>query len=201
LTTLLPPEFLARVRSLEAAYLASDDPIEQSGFHGGAVRWLAEREPILQAVEGDGSFLDIGCANGYLLECLVRWARERRIELEPFGVDIGPRLIAAARRRLPGFRDNLWVAEASDWQPPRRFRYVYTLADCVPESSLRVYVSRLLERAVEPRGRLIVGSYGSRSRAEPPLDIVGFLESFGLNVLGRAHGGAPPITAFAWADR
>ena len=201
MTTLLPPEFLARVRSLEDAYLASDDPIEQSGFHGGPVRWRAEREPIVQAVEGDGSFLDIGCANGYLLECLVRWARERRIELEPFGVDIGPRLIAAARRRLPGFRDNLWVAEASDWQPPRRFRYVYTLADCVPESSLRVYVSRLLERAVEPRGRLIVGSYGSRSRAEPPLDIVGFLESCGLNVLGRAHVGAPPITPFAWADR
>jgi len=106
LTTLLPSEFLVRVRSLEDAYLASDDPIEQSDFHGGAVRWRAEREPILQVVETDGSFLDIGCANGYLLECLVRWAHERRIELEPFGVDIGPRLIAAARRRLQGFRDN-----------------------------------------------------------------------------------------------
>ena len=201
MTTLLPPEFLARVRSLEDAYLASDDPIEQSGFHGGAVRWLAEREPILQAVEGDGSFLDIGCANGYLLECLVRWAQDRRIELEPFGVDIGPRLIAAARRRLPGFRDNFWVAEASDWPPPRRFRYVYTLADCVPEMGLGEYVLRLLERAVEPDGRLIVGSYGSRSRGEPPLDIAGLLESFGLQVTRRTSGGDPPIAAFAWVDR
>jgi len=200
LTTLLPPEFLARVQSLEDAYLASDDPIEQSGFHGGPVRWRAEREPIVQAVEGDGSFLDIGCANGYLLECLVRWARERRIELEPFGVDIGPRLIAAARRLLPGFRDNFWVAEASDWQPPRRFRYVYTLADCVPESSLREYVVRLVDRAVEPDGRLIVGSYGSRSRGEPPLDIATILESFGVHVMGRAFGGDPAISAFAWVD-
>jgi len=67
LTTLLPPEFLARVRALEDAYLASDDPIEQSGFHSGPIRWRAEREPILDAVEGDGSFLDVGWANGYLL--------------------------------------------------------------------------------------------------------------------------------------
>src|SRR5947208_14548386 len=72
------------------------------------------------------------------------------IELEPFGVDIGPRLIAVARRRLPGLRDNFWVAEASDWRPPRRFRYVYTLADCVPESGLHEYISHLVERAVGP---------------------------------------------------
>ena len=153
MTTLLPPEFLPRVRSLEDAYLASDDPIERSGFHGGPVRWLSEREPILEALEGDGPFLDIGCASGYLLECLARWAHERRIAFEPFGVDIGPRLIAAARRRLPAFGDNFWVAETSNWHPPRRFRYVFTLAYCVPESSLRDYVFRLADRAVE-RGSL-----------------------------------------------
>jgi len=200
LSSLLSPEFLARVRSLEDAYLASGDPIEQSGFHGGAVRWRAEREPILEAVEGDGSFLDIGCANGYLLECLVRWAQDRRIELEPFGVDIGPRLIAAARRRLPGFRDNFWAADASDWHPPRQFRYVYTLADCVPECRLREYFIRLLERPVEPGGRLIVGSYGSRSRAEAPLDIARLLKSFGVGIAGSSYGGDPPVDAFAWVD-
>jgi SAM-dependent methyltransferase len=200
LTTLLTPEFLARVRSLEDAYLASDDPIEQSGFHGGPIRWRAEREPIIEAVEADGSLLDIGCANGYLLECLAQWAGDRGVRLEPFGLDIGPRLIDSARQRLPEFAANFWVADASDWQPPRCFRYVYTLADCVPESSLREYVFRLLERAVEPGGRLIVGSYGSRSRNEPPLDIAAVLESFGLKVGGRASGGDPPITAFAWLD-
>ena len=200
MTTLLPPEFLARVRALEDAYLASDDPIEQSGFHGGPIRWRAEREPILDAVEGDGSFLDVGWANGYLLECLMRWAGERGQRLEPFGVDVGPRLIEAARERLPQFVANFWVADASDWHPPRRFRYVYTLADCVPASRLLEYVFRLLERAVQPGGRLIVGSYGSRSRAEPPLDIAGVLESFGLEGAGRASGGDPPIAAFAWVD-
>ena len=130
----------------------------------------------------------------------MRWAGEREHRMEPFDVDIGPRLIEAARERLPQFAANFWVADASDWHPPRRFRYVYTLADCVPASSLREYVFRLLERAVQPGGRLIVGSYGSRSRAEPPRDIPGVLESFGLEGAGRASGGDPPIAAFAWVD-
>ncbi len=69
----LPRDFVRRIESLEEAYLRSDDPIRQSGFGGGAERWRAERGPILEAVEGDGDLLDIGCANGYLLECLVAW--------------------------------------------------------------------------------------------------------------------------------
>jgi hypothetical protein len=67
----LPPDFLNRARSLEASYLQTDDPIRQSGFGGGSERWRAERSPILNAIESDGDMLDIGCANGYLLECLV----------------------------------------------------------------------------------------------------------------------------------
>ena len=66
---------MRRQRALEDAYLRSDDPIRQSGFGGGAERWRAERSPILEAVDGDGDLLDIGCANGYLAECLVEWAR------------------------------------------------------------------------------------------------------------------------------
>jgi 8-oxo-dGTP diphosphatase len=49
----LPPEFFAELRDLERAYLSHDDPIAQSGFKGGEVRWRAEREPILAAVRGD----------------------------------------------------------------------------------------------------------------------------------------------------
>jgi hypothetical protein len=70
----LPPAYLAEVALLEDAYLSDDDPIHQSGFGGGAERWRAERGPILEAVTGDDDVPDIGCANGYLAECLVVWA-------------------------------------------------------------------------------------------------------------------------------
>jgi SAM-dependent methyltransferase len=213
--TALPPDFLARAQSLEASYLQSDDPIRQSGFGGGAERWRAEREPILEAIEADGDLLDIGCANGYLLECLVAWGAERGLALTPFGVDIGPALVAEAKRRQPESAHNFWVANAWDWRPPRRFRYVYTLYDIacpeqsaptgersrrVPEDLLAPYVQRLLERVVEPGGRLIVGAYGSRSRGTPPFDIAGFLEDAGYRLVARTMAGEPPIVAFAWVD-
>jgi hypothetical protein len=198
--TSLPPDFLTRARSLEASYLQTDDPIRQSGFGGGAGRWRAEREPILEAIGGDGDLLDIGCANGYLLECLVAWGAERGLNLTPFGVDIGPQLIAETQRRLPQFADNFWVANAWDWRPPRRFRYVYTLYDVVPEELLAPYAQRLLERVVEPGGRLIVGAYGSRSRGAPLFDVAGLLADAGYRLAGQTTAGDPPIVAFAWLD-
>jgi SAM-dependent methyltransferase len=197
----LPEWFLKHLRDLEDAYLAHDDPIKQSGFHGGPERWRAEREPILDAVEGDGDFLDVGCANGYLLECLVQWARERGRRLTPYGVDIGSRLIDLASKRSPQFASHLYVADAWNWRPPRRFRYVYTLIDNVPESVVQPYVRRLLDRVVEPGGRLIVGHYGSRSRGTPPLPVADLLASFGLAVMGSSSGGEPPVTRFAWVNR
>jgi len=196
----LPREFVERARALEASYLTSDDPIRQSGFGGGAARWRAEREPILDAVGGDGDLLDIGCANGYLVECLVAWGAERGLHLTPRGVDIGPLLIAEAQRRLPAFATNFEVANGWDWRPAHRFRYVYTLWDCVPPAQVGEYAQRLLSRAVEPGGRLIVGAYGSRSRGTPPAPIGDLLESHGLTVAGRAYGGDPVTTAFAWVD-
>ena len=70
----LPDDFLMKLRELEASYCASNDPILQSGFSGGALRWKEERSPILEAIHESGDLLDVGCANGYLLECLVEWA-------------------------------------------------------------------------------------------------------------------------------
>lgn len=196
----LPEEFLRRITALEASYLESDDPIRQSGFGGGAARWRQEREPILDGVCGDGELLDVGCANGFLLESLVGWGRERGLTLTPYGVDIGSRLVERARERLPQFREHFFTANAWDWQPPRRFRWVYALHDCVPPDYLAEYVRRLLARAVAPDGRLIVGAYGSRSRQLAPPDVAALLRSAGFTVSGSSEGGSPTIARFAWID-
>lgn len=197
----LPPEFLARLAELEASYLSTDDAIRQSGFGGGPERWRAERVPILEAVEANGDFLDVGCANGHLLESLVGWAADRGIRLVPYGVDIGARIVGLARRRLPQWADHFYVANAWHWTPPRRFRYVYTLYDCVPESRLGEFARRLLDRAVKPGGRLIVGAYVSRSPGGPPVDLRGILRAAGYCVIGSALGGQPPVASFVWMDR
>lgn len=195
---LLPEAFLHELEDLERAYLRNSDPIEQSGFYGGKERWRVEREPILDAVPANGEILDTGCANGYLLECLVSWGKERGVALTPYGLDQGRGLIELARRRQPHIADHFFIGNAWDWEPPLRFRYVYTLLDQVPPDYLTPYLHRLFAQVVAPGGRLIVGDYGSRSRGIQARDVAEVLRSAGLGVRGEAIGG---VAHFAWVER
>src|SRR6266581_2775202 len=63
--------------ALASAYLRDDDPRWQSGFDGDSQLWRDARELILAPVHRDGTFLDIGCATGYLMGCLQPWPVER----------------------------------------------------------------------------------------------------------------------------
>ena len=197
----LPDAFLAGLAALEESYLRETDPVRQSGFGGGRERWREERGVILDAVDEDGDFLDVGCANGYLVECLTEWASERGVRLVPYGVDIGERLIDLARRRLPTYASHFWAANAWDWTPLRRFRYVYTLCDCVPEGYLAEYVSHLLRHYVTADGIVIVGAYGSLSRSEPALDVGAELCRLGFEVEGTAERGDPSASRIAWVGK
>jgi hypothetical protein len=38
----------------------------ESGFGGDEARWERARRPIISAIDCDGTFLDVGCANGLL---------------------------------------------------------------------------------------------------------------------------------------
>ena len=196
----LPDDFLEGLAALPKAYLQHSDPIRQSGFGGGAERWRLEREPILDAITRSGSFIDIGCANGHLLECLVRWARMRELELEPYGLDASSDLIALARQRFPRVEDHFYIANAWMWEPPRRFAFVYTLYDNVPLDYLTEYLRQLLGHVVAAGGRLIVGAYGSRTHHAPAFDVAEFVSRAGLTVAGSVSIGAVPEARFAWID-
>ncbi|HEX5725364.1 MAG TPA: class I SAM-dependent methyltransferase, partial [Longimicrobiaceae bacterium] len=158
----------------EAKYLAGTNPRQQSGFGRDERDWERFRRPIVAPVERDGSFLDIGCASGLLMESVVAWAREDGHVVEPYGLDISEKLAELARQRLPQWRERIHVGNALFWDPPARFDFVRTEMVYVPETLRRTYVERLLERFVAPGGRLIVCSYGSSrpegARAEPLAD-------------------------------
>ena len=79
--------FAGMAAIFDAAYLEGDTPRAQSGFGGDAARWEAGRRPIAEAIDCDGSFLDIGCANGHLVESIVHWSPHR---IEPYGLDFAP---------------------------------------------------------------------------------------------------------------
>ena len=145
--------------ALASAYLREDDPRWQSGFDGDAKLWREARELVLDAVAAHGSFLDVGCANGHLMECLVTWASERGSEITVHGLEINPDLATAARRRLPAWSDRIHTGNISDWIPPHRFTYIRTGLEYVPPGRGResLLIARVLRDLVEPGGRLIVG--------------------------------------------
>jgi len=194
----LPGAFLARLRALEETYVQETDPVRQSGFGGGPERWRTERELVLDAVSDDGDVLDVGCANGYLLEYLVQWGHERQLHLTPYGVDYGAKLIALAQQRLPQYAAHFWRAHAWEWRPPRPFRYVYSLYDCVPHAWLPAYIRRLVRRYVEPGGTLILGAYGSSSKHEAARDVATDIAAAGFQVAGSSSRETLAVARVAW---
>lgn len=194
------PEFMERSLRLETAYLESNDPIVQSGFSGGRERWIAERSPLVDAIDHDGDFLDVGCANGLLAGDVIAWASRRGFQLTPHGIDLGSGLIDLARHRLPEFADNFVAADAWTWEPDRQWTFVYSLLDLSPPELWCEWLGRLMGW-VEPGGRLIVGSYGGRTPPVDPEDVGNVMEGCGLTVVGRSEGGDPVVTRFAWSGR
>lgn len=158
----------------EARYLAGTNPRQQSGFGRDERDWERFRRVIVTPVDRDGAFLDIGCANGLLMECLVRWAAEDGHRIEPYGLDISAKLADLARRRLPHWRDRIFVGNALTWTAPARYDYVRTELVYVPDNRRQDYIRRLLDHVVAPDGRLLICSYGSSrpegARAEPMVD-------------------------------
>ncbi len=152
----------------EPAYLSHEEPWKQSGFSGPKERWDACRKPIADCVTSDGAFLDIGCANGYFIECLLEWTRARGLAVEPWGLDVSAKLVELAKRRCPTWADNMIVGNAFWWRPPHRFDYVRTELCYVPDECRREYVLGLVDEFIAPGGRLLVCEYRSRSSAPGP---------------------------------
>ena len=152
--------FLSLKKTLEDGYLKHEEPWKQSGMSGPEERWIALRKPVADCIDKSGSFLDIGCANGYLLECCLRWTAERGVGIEPYGPDISERLIELAKRRLPQYIDNLFTGNALTWVPPRRFDFVRTELVYVPAEYERRYLDFILKNHLNPGGRLLVANYG-----------------------------------------
>lgn len=179
------------LRLLQAAYLQAHTPWGQSGVGGTIEDWERSRRPVADAIERDGTFLDVGCANGFLMESVRAWCAERGIQVEPYGMDLGPELIRLAQRRLPQWADRLWVGTMQTWTPSAglRFDALQVRPDAVLPDRRRALLIHLRDHVLTEGGRLIV------TLAEPgPLGSAeALLEHCGYAVRGS-------VGSVAWAD-
>lgn len=168
------------------AYLAADTPWAQSGKSGDERLWTYARSLVCEAIEHDGTFLDVGCANGYMMECMEQWAAERGHRIEPYGLDIAHELVDLARSRLPMWADRIYVGNVMTWSPPQRFDFVRTGLEYVPFRRRRDLVQRLLDQFVAGSGRLVIGTYhGDRVATCVADELEREVSSWGFNVSGR----------------
>ena len=174
----------ARVAEIiRPAYLAAATPQAQSGFSGDAAAWVHARGIIADAIDRDGTFLDIGCANGLLMETLFAWCGAKGIRIEPYGLDIVPELAALARRRLPQWADRIFVGNALTWSPPMRFNFVRAGLEYVPPRRRRDLVDHLLADLVVPKGHLILGVYADADPTRPGLEEI--VRGWGFTIAGH----------------
>jgi hypothetical protein len=157
-------------------YLAAETPWGQSGKTGTSDDWEWSRSHVADAIDHDGSFLDIGCASGYLMECLPRWTA---FAVEPYGLEIASELAELARSRLPQWADRIFVGNALTWDAPCEFDVVRTGLDYVPEPRRPELVERLLGCG----RRVVVGVFNEHESERTTEDS---LESWGFEVAGRS---------------
>ncbi|GAB3826818.1 hypothetical protein ACFPIJ_06960 [Dactylosporangium cerinum] len=191
------------LRLLEPAYLRADTLEAGSGFGGTSEQWRACREMIVDGIDRDGTFLDVGCANGLLMESVQRWAAERGHHIEPYGIDLGPRLAAAARARLPHWADRIGTGNAMDHVPAggRRFTFTHVIVDLAPAGRLADLLRHALRTYVEPGGRLLVSRYAPVGGTDRT-DAAEIVRGLGFPVVGVAHArGGNEAGSTAWVDR
>src|SRR5581483_9914831 len=72
--------------------------------------WSEARRPLLNAIEKDGTFLDVGCGSGLLMEMVQQWGLSKDLLIEPYGVEISAELAELARSRNPQWAGRIFWA-------------------------------------------------------------------------------------------
>jgi SAM-dependent methyltransferase len=150
-------------KEISESYIKYKEPWKQAGFLMGQEEWDICHKPIAECIEKPGLFLDIGCTNGYLLECILKWTSDG---ITPYGIDLSARLIKVAKERSPKFESNLYVGNVPGWASPTKFDYVRTELDGVLEESQEQYLHKVLNTYVVQGGKLLLTEY--RTKKDPP---------------------------------
>lgn len=175
-------------------------------FNADFEKWEHMRRFIANAINKDGTILDIGCSNGFLLRCLQEWSKHKLI---PYGIDRDLRLINQAKDLFPLYRDNFYVMDVRQLEDLAKFRFpamfdfiywnVWNNWEFFEPSEIKV-LKKIL-KAVSDKGRLILGFYDGGK--EEIIKKTNRLKTLGFEITGIMEN---PVTEgggemIAWVDK
>lgn len=158
------------------------DLLISCSFPGTFEAWEKRKSFIAEATHKNGTFLDIGCGNGFLLRCLQEWSEQ---QITPFGIDISSQFVTKAKHLFPHQSENFIVLDAGRINEiqlylPTAFDYVYFSSNWINRSIDKEDANfiRRLQRHVKPDGRLIIAFYNEIR--DKNLEYISKLESLGI---------------------
>ena len=181
-------------------YLVHADEFKRSGWSGTSRMWRKAREIILEAVEEDGFFLDVGCANGILVRDLRKWAKETKgVNLIPYGIDFIEELLLESKIKNSGFEENFKVTDMMDFNPRKKFTFIRT-EFYGPHNNFKIFIKKYINM-LAPNGRLIFTFYDSENYLFKSIDerIREMGPKFGYSFLGSAE--VPRVTHVVWVEK
>lgn len=181
-------------------YLSKDNPRAQSGHGSDIYRWRNVRWMILEPIHFDGSFIDIGCANGHLISTFDSWMRNSDVNIEFYGLEISPALCNLAKKLYPKLSEHIYCGNAINWNPPFQYDYVYTMIyPDLPSELRKKMLQHLYENVLKKNGRLILGPFDKKSPYEDEI------ENNGFHISGYIEKTIPPknseVKRVVWIEK
>lgn len=178
------------------------DLLVNCSFSGSFEAWEQRKAFIAEAIHKDGSFLDLGSGNGFLIRCLQEWSG---CSLVPYGVDINSDYIQKAKQLFPEYEQNFVVFDSRDIDMlsdylPVQYDFIFHSSNwsTFPPKRRHVELLDTMIEYVKPGGRLIVGSY-----SEEKTDNLNAIE--GLKELGarfdEVFENPESTNILAWIDK
>ena len=195
------------VHSIQQQYSSEElqKYIAEANSGGDFTHWRSIRYFITKAIHKDGTFLDVGCANGFLLRCLLEWSE---YDIIPFGIDNRAEVIALAKELLPEYADHFQCVSGDDLDNLERFglpvkydfvyRNYWRRNDVGSAEQVKAIVEDLLKH-VHDDGRLILGVYWASSH---PIGSEEYKNSLRLfhDFISVIKQGAPSPTGEAFSE-
>ena len=197
-----PPEFQELIADeerlqelLEGSHVSTESWNKEIAWQ----EWEQRRRFIAGAIHKDGSILDYGSANGFLLKCFQEWSSHK---LEVYGIDIDKSAIEKAKQLFPSKENHFIKPEELKNNPefPNSFDVIYWNVwnnYTFEEKGQEKLLKRLLE-ATNDDGRLILGFYNEK---EENKKIIQRIEHLGYKFSGIQENPNGGNEIIAWFDK